>query len=94
MGNDTITKTLVVAGLLSIVCSVIVSTAAISLKPKQLTNKDLDRKKNILMAAGLLEKDKSVEELFAKFEPKLVDLATGEYNEDITMPSFDQRKAW
>ena len=93
MGNDTITKTLIVAGLLSIVCSVIVSGAAISLKQNQLANKDLDRKKNILMAAGLLEKDKSVEELFAKFEPKLVDLATGEYNEDITLPSFDQRKA-
>ncbi len=93
MGNDTITKTLIVAGLLSIVCSVIVSTAAISLKSKQVTNKDLDRKQNILMAAGLLEEDKPIEELFAKFEPKLVDLATGEYNDDIPLESFDQRKA-
>ena len=93
MGNDTIKKTLIVAGLLSIVCSVVVSGAAVFLRQDQLRNKDLDKKKNILMAAGLLEKGKSVEELFAKFEAKLVDLATGEYHEDIDIATFDQRKA-
>ena len=92
MGNDTIKKTLIVAGLLSIVCSVVVSGAAVFLRSDQLRNKDLDKKKNILMAAGLLEKGKSVEELFAKFEAKLVDLATGEYHEDIDIATFDQRK--
>ena len=65
MGNDTIIKTLIVAGLLSIICSVIVSSAAVFLKSNQIRNKDLDRKKNILMAAGLLEEGKSIEELFA-----------------------------
>ena len=45
MGNDTIKKTLIVAGLLSIVCSVVVSGAAVFLKPDQLRNKDLDKKK-------------------------------------------------
>ena len=35
MGNDTITKTLLVAGLLSIICSVIVSSAAVFLKSNQ-----------------------------------------------------------
>ena len=93
MGNDTIKKTLIVAGLLSIVCSVVVSGAAVFLRSDQLRNKDLDKKKNILMAAGLLEKGKSVEELFAKFEAKLVDLATGEYHDDIDIATFDQRKA-
>jgi Na+-transporting NADH:ubiquinone oxidoreductase subunit NqrD len=34
------------------------------LKPAQEANKDLDRKRNILAAAGMLEEGKSVEELF------------------------------
>ena len=93
MANDTISKTFIVAGLVSIVCSVFVSSSAVILKSNQVKNKDLDRKKNILMAAGLLEEDKSIEELFGKFEIKIVDLATGEYNEEIDAMTFDQRKA-
>lgn len=93
MGNDTITKTLLVAGLLSIICSVIVSSAAVFLKSNQVKNKDLDRKKNILMAAGLLEEDKSIEELFAKFDTRIVDLSTGEYSDALDAATFDQRKA-
>ena len=41
--NDTIGKTLVVAFSLCLVCSVIVSTAAVVLKPKQEINKDIDK---------------------------------------------------
>ena len=93
MGNDTITKTLIVAGLVSIICSVIVSSAAIALRSKQIKNKALDRKKNILMAAGLLEEGKSIENLFKKFETRIVDLSTGKYNNDLDVTTFDQRKA-
>jgi Na+-transporting NADH:ubiquinone oxidoreductase subunit C len=93
MGNDTIIKTLIVAGLLSIICSVIVSSAAVFLKSNQMINKDLDRKKNILMAAGLLEEGKSIEELFEKFEIRIVDLSTGVYSDDLDATTFDQRKA-
>ena len=44
-----------VALLLCIACSVVVSTAAVVLKPAQEVNKTRDLKRNILMAAGLYD---------------------------------------
>ena len=46
--NDSMFKTLAVALALCLVCSIIVSTAATLLKPRQVVNKLLDKKKNIL----------------------------------------------
>ncbi len=46
--NDNIVKTIGVALLLCLVCSIIVSGAAVTLKPSQLANKLLDKKRNIL----------------------------------------------
>ncbi len=85
------TKTIVVALLLSLVCSVVVSTAAIKLKPMQEKNKALDKKRNILVAAGMIEagSSASVEELFSQVESKYVDLATGSFVEEPA--GFDQR---
>ncbi len=93
MARESVSKTLVVAGLLSVVCSAVVSSTAVLLRPAYGINKDLDRKKNILQAAGLFEEGRSVEELFGQFEIKVVDLATGEFRDDIDAATFDQRKA-
>ncbi len=93
MGNDTISKTFIVAAVLSIVCSIVVSSSAVILRPNQAKNKDLDRKKNILMAADLFKEGKSVEELFSKFEIRVVDLATGAFADGIDAATFDQKKA-
>ena len=93
MPKETIGKTFLVALLLCVVCSVLVSAAAVYLRPTQAANKNLDRKKNILMAAGLLKEGQSVEEAFKSIEPKVVDLATGEYVVDIDAVSYDQRRA-
>lgn len=92
--NDTIGKTIGVALSLCIVCSVVVSTAAVMLKPTQIANKSLDKKRNILAAAGLLEEGKSVEDSFEAITTKLVDMSTGKYADlDIDPASYDQRKA-
>ena len=53
--NDDTRKIVFVAFSLCLVCSLVVSTAAVYLKPLQEANKALDRKKNILNVAGLLE---------------------------------------
>ncbi len=92
MSNDSIKKTVTVAGLLCIVCSVIVSYTAVTLKPVQERNKALETKKNILAAAGLLEEGKSIDELFKVISSKVVDLATGEFA-DIDPEKFDQKKS-
>ncbi|EED33070.1 NADH:ubiquinone oxidoreductase, C subunit [gamma proteobacterium NOR5-3] len=90
--NDGIGKILGVALALCIVCSVIVSTAAVVLKPAQEANKSLDRKRNILQAAGMLEEGRSVEEQFSVVEERFVDLQSGQFT-DAVSAGYDQRAA-
>ncbi|GLQ30303.1 Na(+)-translocating NADH-quinone reductase subunit C [Litoribrevibacter albus] len=95
--NDTIGKTITVALLLCIVCSVVVSGAAILLKPEQVANKALDMQRNILAIGGLAQPGESltkakVEELFGQIEQKYVDLNTGKFT-DAPFPNYDQVKA-
>ena len=52
--RDSVKNTFLVTGLLCIVCSVLVSGAAVGLKEKQDTNKELDLKKNILNVLSLI----------------------------------------
>ena len=54
MARDTVGQTFLVAAILCVSCSVVVSTAAVSLRSKQEANKRLDRSKNVLAAAGLI----------------------------------------
>ena len=91
--NDSIKKTLIVAFSLCIVCSVIVLTAAVVLKPAQEVNKTLDRKRNILAAAGMLQEGVSVEEQFKQVTARVVDLRTGRFADDVDPNEYDQRKA-
>jgi Na+-transporting NADH:ubiquinone oxidoreductase subunit C len=93
MANDSVGKTLTVALLLCVVCSVLVSLSAVGLKPLQEQNKELDRKKNILAAAGLLKPGISVIEAFKSIEAKVVDFESGEYVSDIDANGYDQRRA-
>ena len=93
MANDTIKKTLTVAFLLCIVCSVLVSTAAVKLKPLQEKNKALSTKKNILQAAGLMEEGKDIETQFQKIQIKIVDLSSGEFDNSIDASKYNQKAA-
>jgi Na+-transporting NADH:ubiquinone oxidoreductase subunit C len=91
--NDSTQKTLIVALALCVVCSVIVSTAAVVLKPAQEANKTLDRKRNILAAAGMLDESLTVDEQFATVTARLVDLRTGKFSDDHDPERYDSRKA-
>ena len=91
MNNDSTSKTIIVAALLCIVCSVVVSSAAISLKPLQTKNKILDIKKNLLMASGIVDSsadEQQINEAYKAVEAKLVDFSTGDYA-DQDAESFD-----
>lgn len=91
--NDSTRKTLIVAFSLSIICAVFVSAATVMLKPVQEVNKALDRKRNILAAAGMLVEGKSVEEQFSQVSTRLVDLRSGKFVDDMDTQKYDQRKA-
>ncbi|WP_372654743.1 Na(+)-translocating NADH-quinone reductase subunit C [Halobacteriovorax sp.] len=88
-------KTLLVAFLLCIVCSILVSGAAVSLKPMQEANKKLDVKKNLLIASGLVDKTatkEDINEAYKNVRPLLVDLSTGDVVEG-DVEAYDQKKA-
>lgn len=92
--NDTIKKTITVTLALCIVCSVVVSTAAVLLRPAQQANQELDFKSNILAAAGLLDSEKGIEEIFAeRVTIRMVDLETGQFTDDVDPANYDQHKA-
>jgi len=80
--KETVSRTLMVALVLSIAFSVVVSTAAVLLRPAQIKNQNLDIRTNILAAAGMLEPGASPEEIeqaFSRFDVRLLDLDSGEY---------------
>lgn len=98
--NDSIKKTVIVALSLCLVCSIVVATAAVGLKPKQISNKDLDRKKNILAAANMLDPSLSVDEIFQNIETRLVNIEAGTFatqseleEAGITVEGYDQKVA-
>jgi len=99
--KETMGKTFLVAFLLCFVCSIVVASSVVLLKPIQQKNKALNLKANILAAAGLLQDGASaaeIEESFSAIKAKLVDLDTGEYVDPSvvgkeTALAYDQRKA-
>ena len=102
--TDTVSHTVKVALILCVLCSVIVSGAAVILKPMQTANKELDRNRNILVAAGLYQEGEhsrdDVAELFSQFEVRAVNLDTGKFATDaeladagVSLENYDQRKA-
>ena len=80
--RDSISNTLTIAIGLSLVCSIIVSSAAIVLKPKQAENEELFRQQIILDVAGLMEPGGDIGQLFEAIEPRTVDLETGTYSDE------------
>lgn len=93
MSNEDPRKALVVALLLCLVCSVVVSTASIVLRPLQEANRALDRRINILDVAGLLQPGADVDALFERVETRVVDLASGEFSDAVDPRLYDQRRA-
>lgn len=89
--------TLGFAAAICLVCSIMVTSTAVSLEERKEVNQILDRQKNVLMAAGLLTQDEAVEaaeveKRFSAFEPMVIDLKTGQELPDVDPDSVDQRK--
>ena len=100
MQRDSVKQTFIVASCLCLVCSVLVSTAAVVLRPTQQENKTLDIQKNILTVAGVLDENKSVAAQFAAVESQLIWLKEGTVvteedakHEKLDLRTYDARKA-
>jgi Na+-transporting NADH:ubiquinone oxidoreductase subunit C len=91
--KDTVVGTLLVALVVSLVCSSLVASAAVVLKPRQVANAILDMRRNILEVAGLLDPNADVDAAFDRIEPRVVDLEAGAYVDDVDPESFDPAEA-
>jgi len=87
------------AAAVCLVCSIFVSGAAVALKPKQEVNKVLDRQEKVLSVAGLVRPDEELtpdqvrERYDSNIVPKVIDLETGEYVDDVDPATYDMRAA-
>jgi len=90
---DSIPKTILVAITLCLFCSMIVSLAAVKLKSIQQENQIRDKQKNVLQVAGLYSEGINVEETFASFEPRIVDIESGLFTDKFNPSTFNDRKA-
>jgi len=95
MQRESVLRSLMVATCLCIVCSVLVSSAAISLRPMQERNKLRQMQRDVLSVAGLYQEGVPVEDQFQQVEMRVVNLATGEYVERDSVPpeAYDVRAA-
>lgn len=96
MSDDSISRTLTVTLVVCFVCSVLVASAAVSLRGIQEKNKKTDKIKNILEAGQLYTEGSDVLELYdEKVEPVLIELATGnkipksQFTDELSVDSFD-----
>lgn len=91
--KNSIQNILIVAFSVCLVCAIVVSAAAVTLRPMQQENAELDRKSNILQAAGIFRAGLSIDEQFADIETRVVELATGEFVDSPDPDTYDQRRA-
>jgi len=91
--KESTVRTLTVALLVCLVCSVFVAGAAVALRPTQLENRQLDKQRSILAIAGLGEAGMSANQVKALYNEriiaKLVDLETGTFSDEFDPQTFD-----
>jgi Na+-transporting NADH:ubiquinone oxidoreductase subunit C len=104
--NDSISKTLLVVLVLCLVCSIVVAGSAVGLKPLQQEQRALDKQRNILAVAGLMQEGMSADDVSAVFaeriSARLVDLKTGElldkdpakYNQALALKDPQMSLRW
>lgn len=99
MQTESPKQTMIVATCLCLVCSVLVSTAAVVLRPAQQAQKTRDIQKNILKVAGIFDESRKVETQFKAVEPVLIELAgkrpriADPSEEGIDLKTYDPKKA-
>jgi Na+-transporting NADH:ubiquinone oxidoreductase subunit C len=91
MSRDSTGKVLIVAFLLCVICSILVSAAAVGLHSRQERNKLEEKRKNILQSAGIYDATLPIEEQFSNIEARIVDLQTGEFTSEFDVAAFDSR---
>lgn len=98
MNKDSSSGAFLIVLAVALVCSALVSTAVVTLRPIQLNNALLDRSRNIMKLTGLLPEggppgDEEMLELFKSLDARVVEIDAAAFNDEIDASTFDQRKA-
>jgi len=98
VNNESPLKALLVVFAVALVCSLLVSTAAITLKPIQQRNQLVERSRNIIALTGLVPRGTALSndeilEAVEQLDIRAVDLETGEFDSTIDPAEFDERTA-
>ncbi|MEL7165234.1 MAG: Na(+)-translocating NADH-quinone reductase subunit C [Pseudomonadota bacterium] len=93
LSPDSVPKTIFVAVAVCLVASMVVSAAAVALRPLQSVNALKDKQINILQVAGIYEPGVDVLDAFGAFEPQVLDLNTGAFTDQFDPANFDDRAA-
>ena len=94
--NDSVTKTLGVAFVICLVCSLVVSFAAVNLRDLQKENATNNQSIKILQAAKIYDSSVDVKIQFSKLEMKYVDFNSGKIldsYENFLIEDYDQLKS-
>lgn len=95
--KESTARTLTVALLVCLVCSVFVAGAAVALKPTQVENRLLDKQRSILAIAGLGDAGMSAAQVKALFDERIsarvVDLDSGTFSDAQNPLTFDPLQA-
>ena len=99
MTNDSPQKAILVVFAVALVCSVVVSVAAISLRPYQLAHQLFNRAQHIVKLAGLMPinadalSKKDLMDIFLQLDARVIDIDAGRFEKNLNPMTFDQRKA-
>jgi len=79
---------------LCLICSILLSVAAVALKERQSANMQLDKQKSVLMACNMVKPGESVSpdqvrQMFETIEPVVIDFGTDGVAEGVNPESFD-----
>ena len=101
MQRDTASYMFLFAGAVCVVCAILVSGSAVSLKERQKINQTLDRQQNVLYVSGLatpeqgLQRDEVISLFNERIKPVIVDLESGDVveNPPFDVATYDMEKA-
>lgn len=91
--NDSVKKTLFMAFSVCFVCSIVVATAAVGLRPQQLANQEADRIRNIVEVAGILPPGANIMQAYEQIEVELIKLDDGSVSDAYDATTFDIQRA-
>ncbi len=86
-------RIILVAVVLSVVCSALITSVTVWLRPVQAENQRLNRQENILKVAGIWQAGVPVQQQVQRIETRMVDLELGWFTEKIDPQGYDEYQA-